>query len=80
MFSSIFFCSVPKDSRYSDRDRDRSPHFRPIRDDRDRRGVTEHSKTDMRSSRDHRYTESSKGMSYIQIDLQIIYLIQAHLY
>ncbi|KAK9718948.1 SAP domain [Popillia japonica] len=52
---------VPKESRYSDHDRDRSPHFRGnVRDDRDRRPIGDH-KGDMRSSRgDHRYNEPPK--------------------
>ncbi|XP_017776342.1 PREDICTED: scaffold attachment factor B1-like isoform X2 [Nicrophorus vespilloides] len=43
-----------KVSRYNERERDRSPHFRPsVRDDRDRRGITD-SKPDMRNPRNDR--------------------------
>lgn len=51
---------MSKDSRYSDRERDRSPHFRGVRDDGHRRSIPDH-KADMRSSRDHRYSEPTKG-------------------
>lgn len=59
-FIRCFLLRIVKDSRYPERERDRSPHFRPVgRDDRDRR-IPDH-KPDMRSSRDHRYSEPSKG-------------------
>lgn len=45
--------------RYSERERDRSPHFnsRSIRDDRERRPVSDGNKSDIRSSREHRYPD-----------------------
>ncbi|KAJ8926796.1 hypothetical protein NQ314_020642 [Rhamnusium bicolor] len=60
--------SRPKDSRYMDRERerDRSPHFRPsVREERERRPISE--KPDMSiSSREHRYGESNgKGKDNI---------------
>lgn len=50
--------SRPKDSRYVDRERerDRSPHFRPsVRDERDRRPLPDGKPDLPLSSRDHRY-------------------------
>lgn len=61
---------MPKDSRYNDRERDRSPHFRPVRDDRDRRSIPDHNKPDVRSSRDHRYNDNSKGTHYFNFIIQ----------
>ncbi|KAF5289570.1 hypothetical protein FQA39_LY15017 [Lamprigera yunnana] len=55
--SSTTNIRMSKDFRYNERDRERSPQFRSIRDERDRR--TEH-KADIRSSRDHRYTHPVK--------------------
>lgn len=72
--SAVSSSRLPKDSRYSDRERDRSPHFRPLRDDRERRSVPDHSKTEIRSSRDHRYTESSKGIeTYVYIFFSVFF-------
>ncbi|KAK4871744.1 hypothetical protein RN001_015868 [Aquatica leii] len=48
---------MAKDSRYNERERE--PHYRSIRDDRDRRSIPEH-KSDVRSSREHRYADASK--------------------
>ncbi|KAK4871525.1 hypothetical protein RN001_015649 [Aquatica leii] len=49
---------MSRDSRYDDQERDRSPHYISMRDERDRRSL-EH-KDDMRSNREHRYVEPSK--------------------
>lgn len=57
---------MAKDTRYSDRDRERSPHFRSVRDDRERRSVPEHKSSSDVRSRDHRYTDTSKGNIFIK--------------
>lgn len=51
---------MAKDARYNERERERSPHYRPVRDDRDRRAMPDH-KGDVRSSREHRYPDPTKG-------------------
>lgn len=56
--------SRPKDSRYVDRERerDRSPHFRPsVRDERDRRPLPDGKPDLPLSSRDHRYGDPNAG-------------------
>ncbi|KAF2885770.1 hypothetical protein ILUMI_20405 [Ignelater luminosus] len=51
---------MAKDARYNERERERSPHYRPVRDERDRRAMPDH-KGDVRSSREHRYPDPTKG-------------------
>ncbi|KAF5278818.1 hypothetical protein FQR65_LT03506 [Abscondita terminalis] len=48
-----------RDSRYNDQERDRSPHYIQRREERDRRSTTD-PKDSVRSSREHRYVDSSK--------------------
>lgn len=51
---------MSKESRYNERDRERSPPYRHLRDDRgDRRPIPDH-KGEVRT-RDHRYVDPSKG-------------------
>lgn len=50
---------ISKNSRY-EREREHSPHYRQIRDDRDRRSIPEH-KINMRAN-DHYGDSSSKGV------------------
>ncbi|KAF5292963.1 hypothetical protein FQR65_LT11080 [Abscondita terminalis] len=48
-----------RDSRYNDQERDRSPQYIQVREERERRSMTDH-KDGIRSSREHRYVDSSK--------------------
>ncbi|XP_022908205.2 scaffold attachment factor B2 isoform X2 [Onthophagus taurus] len=49
---------VPKDSRYGEHERDRSPHFRSVREER--RSMSDH-KSEIRSRGEHRYGDTSKS-------------------
>lgn len=55
---------ISKSSRY-EREREHPPHYRQIRDDRDRRSIPEH-KINMRAS-DHYADSSSKGICLLLI-------------